>query len=174
MGTVKEDEKIRAWFEAVDTDGSGKLDNEELVEALQQAGLNFSLMSTGMMIKLFDRQREGKLTLDLFVELYSWISRQKEAFLKFDTDNSGKLDLDNGEVLSAVISAGFRLDAHSFDAAFRAYDPDCDRSMTLTEFVGLCAFLTLCLNTFSSFDRAGEGEIKLNFCQYVFACANCK
>ncbi|KAJ9440681.1 Penta-EF hand domain-containing protein 2 [Diplonema papillatum] len=167
-------EQLKEWFDYVDRDSSGKLDGNELITALMQAGLNFSPMSANMMLKLFDDRREGKLSFEQFCKLYSWILEQKRAFMEFDDDKSGTLDLNNGEVLHAIFAAGFKLDTHSFNAAFKAYDPDCDERMSTTEFVGLCAFLTLCLNTFCSFDPYNTGDIKVNFCQFVYACASCK
>ena len=166
--------KLRTWFDHVDKDGSGELDGEELKRALAEANLNFSLMSAKMLVKLFDEKKEGKLDFAQFTQLYTWIMRQKKAYMEFDTDRSGTLDYDNGEVLKAIKAAGFNLDEHAFEAAFSAYDPDCDKELSMTEFVGLCCFLTLCLNTFTSFDSIGRQKIELSFCQFVYACAHCK
>ena len=167
-------QKLRDWFTYVDKDESGKLDGIELKTALEQATLNFSLMSTRMLLKLFDEEKDGTVDFHQFTKLYAWIMRQKKAYMEYDTDRSGELEYENGEVFSAIRCAGFNLDEASFHAAFNAYDPDGDNKLSMTEFVGLCAFLTLCLNTFTSFDTNNRRKVELDFCQFVYACSHCK
>eukprot|EP00755_Sulcionema_specki_P033387 Sspe_Gene.100638::Locus_75306_Transcript_1_1_Confidence_1.000_Length_343::g.100638::m.100638 len=81
------------WFSYVDKDRSGQIDFRELQEALKQAGLNFSLMSINMLLRLFDPDRSGKLNFQEFCNLYGWVQSKQQAFFYFDRDRSGFLDL---------------------------------------------------------------------------------
>ena len=106
---MSDDSELQKWFSEVDKDESGLLESIELQQALKQATLHFTQMSTNMMLKLFDEDQQGKLSFEQFKKLYSWILEKIDAFVVHDEDNSGALDLDNGEVLQAVISAGMEI-----------------------------------------------------------------
>ena len=73
----------------------------------------------------------------------------------------------------------------------QAYDPDQNAQMSMTEFVGLCAYLQLATNTFISFDSQvclflgvstclihprpqRTGSITLSLNQFIYASSQCK
>ncbi|KAJ9453340.1 Penta-EF hand domain-containing protein 1 [Diplonema papillatum] len=164
--------QLTQWFNYVDRDRSGRVDTKELQGALKQAGLNFSLMSCNMLLRLFDSDRTGQVSFQGFCNLYQWVQSKQQSFLQFDRDRSGGLDI--SEVYQALTSAGFNLDQHSFYAAIKAYDPDQNGTMSATEYVGLCAFLQIATNTFQSFDTQHMGSVNMNLNQFIYAAAQCK
>eukprot|EP00754_Rhynchopus_humris_P044588 Rhum_TRINITY_DN4262_c0_g1::Rhum_TRINITY_DN4262_c0_g1_i1::g.13613::m.13613 len=163
---------LQQWFAHVDKDRSGKVDFKELQEALRQGGLNFSIMSCNMLLRLFDNERTGKVNFKDFCSLYQWVHTRQQSFYHFDTDRSGSLDI--AETHNALTQAGYQLDQHAFCAAVKAYDPDQNAQMSMTEFVGLCAYLQLATNTFISFDSQRTGSITLSLNQFIYASSQCK
>ncbi|KAJ9446461.1 Penta-EF hand domain-containing protein 1 [Diplonema papillatum] len=167
-------DQMGQWFNHVDTDRSGQLDYKELQRALQQAQLNFSTMSCHMLLRLFDPDRSGKISLPEFRNLFQWIQHKDGAFFHFDNDRSGSLD--HGEIYRAVMHAypHLGLDQHAFYAAVKAYDPDQSGTMSRTEFVGFCAYLEMCHRTFISFDTQRTGSVQMGLSQFIYACSQAK
>eukprot|EP01065_Artemidia_motanka_P036647 TRINITY_DN445_c7_g1_i1.p1 TRINITY_DN445_c7_g1~~TRINITY_DN445_c7_g1_i1.p1 ORF type:complete len:170 (+),score=67.84 TRINITY_DN445_c7_g1_i1:107-616(+) len=164
--------QMQQWFQFVDRDRSGQLDYKELQVALKQAGLNFSLMSTNMMLRLFDPDRSGQISFPEFCNLYQWIQAKQQSFAYFDRDRSGNLN--KQECYQALQHAGFQMDQHSFEATYRVYDPDHNGTLSLTEFTGMAAYLQLCTNTFKSFDPQGTGQATITLDKFVYMCSQCK
>eukprot|EP01059_Diplonema_ambulator_P030344 TRINITY_DN515_c1_g1_i1.p1 TRINITY_DN515_c1_g1~~TRINITY_DN515_c1_g1_i1.p1 ORF type:complete len:177 (+),score=33.10 TRINITY_DN515_c1_g1_i1:57-587(+) len=160
------------WFNYVDKDRSGAVDVKELQQALMQAGLRFSLMSCNMLLRLFDSTQTGTVNFQEFSNLYGWIQQKQMSYMQFDTDRNGYLDL--REIHQALFHAGYNLDQYAFYSAVRAYDVDHNGRMSMTEYVGLCAFLQIATNTFVSFDTQRTGNVTLNLSQFIYAAAQCK
>eukprot|EP01062_Namystynia_karyoxenos_P070048 TRINITY_DN65425_c0_g1_i1.p1 TRINITY_DN65425_c0_g1~~TRINITY_DN65425_c0_g1_i1.p1 ORF type:complete len:200 (+),score=70.05 TRINITY_DN65425_c0_g1_i1:88-600(+) len=165
-------QQMLQWFQFVDKDRSGQLDFRELQGALKQAGINFSLMSTNMMLRLFDPDRSGQISFQEFCNLYAWIQTKQQAFQQHDRARKGSLT--KQETYPALQQAGFQLDQHAFEAAYKAYDPDHNQVLSMTEFVGLCAYLQMCMNTFQAFDPQRTGSVTVPFNQFVYMCSQCK
>lgn len=70
--------------------------------------------------------------------------------------------------------AGFRLDQHAFEALFTAFDPDRSQGLSLTEYMGMTAFLQMSTQMFSAFDPQRQGRITLDFNQFIFSVSNCR
>ncbi|KAJ9453354.1 Penta-EF hand domain-containing protein 1 [Diplonema papillatum] len=164
--------QLTQWFGFVDRDRSGRVDTKELQGALKQSGLNFSLMSCNLLLRLFDTDRTGQVTFQGFCSLYQWIQAKQASFYHFDRDRSGSLDI--GEVFQALTHTGLNLDQHAFYAAVKAYDPDQSGTMSMTEYVGLCAFLQIATNTFQSFDAQRTGQVRFNVSQFIYAVSQTK
>lgn len=71
-------------------------------------------------------------------------------------------------------AAGFRLDSHSFQALFTAYDPDKSQNLGMAEFVAMTVFLRLTANMFGAFDPQRSGRITLDYNQFIYATSNCR
>ena len=166
------EQQMMGWFSAIDKDKSGALDGKELQVALRQAGLNFSLMTAGMMLRLFDPSKSAKISYNEFKNLFGWIGQKQQAFGHFDADRSGNLN--RAEVYNAVAQAfpHMRLDQPAFEAAFSTYDPDRSQSMSYTEYVAFCGYLEHCSRTFISFDAQRSGSVTMNMsqCMFIFSC----
>eukprot|EP01064_Diplonema_japonicum_P028012 TRINITY_DN4217_c0_g1_i1.p1 TRINITY_DN4217_c0_g1~~TRINITY_DN4217_c0_g1_i1.p1 ORF type:complete len:189 (+),score=28.86 TRINITY_DN4217_c0_g1_i1:23-568(+) len=165
-------QQMLTWFNYVDKDRSGQVDAQELQMALQQAGLRFSMMSTNMLLRLFDANKQGTMTYQEFCNMYGWVQQKQVSFYHFDRDRSGSLDMQ--ETHQALTHAGYNLDQHAFYAAVRVYDPDHNGVMSMTEYVGLCAYLQIATNTFASFDTQRSGNVSFNLNQFIYATSQCK
>eukprot|EP01060_Flectonema_neradi_P004466 TRINITY_DN1288_c1_g1_i5.p1 TRINITY_DN1288_c1_g1~~TRINITY_DN1288_c1_g1_i5.p1 ORF type:complete len:187 (+),score=23.44 TRINITY_DN1288_c1_g1_i5:134-694(+) len=160
------------WYSYVDKDKSGKIDYRELKDALAQAGLAFSIMSVQMLLRLFDATKTDNLNFQEFQNLYGWVQQKQQSFFHFDRDRSGFLDV--AEVFNALKHAGYALDQHAFYSCIRTYDPDRNGKLSMTEYVGLCAFLQITYNTFAAFDTQRTGRVNLDLNQFVYSVAQCK
>ena len=115
--TQQVQQQMWQWYSHVDRDRSGKIDYKELKAALAQAGLAFSLMSTQMMLRLFDATKTDNLDFQEFQNLYGWVQQKQQSFFHFDRDRSGFLD--TAEVFNALKHAGYGLDQHAFYACIK-------------------------------------------------------
>eukprot|EP01061_Rhynchopus_euleeides_P037395 TRINITY_DN6367_c0_g1_i1.p1 TRINITY_DN6367_c0_g1~~TRINITY_DN6367_c0_g1_i1.p1 ORF type:complete len:174 (+),score=90.24 TRINITY_DN6367_c0_g1_i1:60-581(+) len=167
-------QQMVGWFQAVDTDRSGKLNYKELQRAFQQAGLNYSLTTCNMFLRLFDPNQTQMIDCNGFINLFAWIHRMDGAFFHFDQDRSGTLE--HAEVYNAVKHAfpNMPLDSHAFHAAIKTYDVDGNGRLARVEFIALAAYLELCQRTFQSFDTQRTGNVNMHLSQFVFAASQCK
>jgi Ca2+-binding EF-hand superfamily protein len=90
--------QMREIFNSIDTDHSGGLDVNEITHFLEQAGDTGSIAP--LILRIFDRNRDGAVTFDEFVEFLE-LSAKAEAeplvvyralFDAIDTDSSGELN----------------------------------------------------------------------------------
>ena len=153
------DPNIRAAFEAFDTDGSGGIDKDELVEALKQLGMNSDGMGAQAILNKYAGPGKGDLNLSQFEQLVGDLERFQRgsggaattpirkttyaksqidpkiraAFEQFDTDHSG--DIDQHELVRALRQLG--MDATKQQAAdvLARYDTiNRDGSLDIFEF----------------------------------------
>eukprot|EP00879_Flechtneria_rotunda_P005365 GHRR01005652.1.p1 GENE.GHRR01005652.1~~GHRR01005652.1.p1 ORF type:complete len:183 (+),score=22.21 GHRR01005652.1:192-740(+) len=102
------DPQLKAWFDAIDTDRSGRLDAKELQRALALGNLNFGLNDVDQMVRAFDTSNARSLGYEEFQRLHIFLVNVQNSFQTFDRDRSGKLTPD--EVTNALRQAGFNLD----------------------------------------------------------------
>jgi len=57
---------LKAAFDSVDTDGSGRIDSSELQEAMKKAGRSMSIEECKRMIKKVDQDNDGELSFEEF------------------------------------------------------------------------------------------------------------
>lgn len=69
-------------------------------------------------------------------------------------------------------AVGYKLDPPALRVVFDRFDPSRSEALGLTEFLGLTLFLRSATATFNAFDSTRAGFIKLNFNQFLYACAN--
>ncbi|KAJ1943049.1 hypothetical protein EC988_006332, partial [Linderina pennispora] len=126
-GNQQQFQQLQYWFRAVDSDGSGQLDANELQQALVNGAYDasrdwsrFSLDTVRLMIAMFDRDHSGTISFDEFVGLWRYIEEWKQCFRTFDRDNSGTID--RGELLQALNAFGFRVSPQIVDMLIRKYD----------------------------------------------------
>jgi Ca2+-binding EF-hand superfamily protein len=157
---------ISETFYSIDTNRSGKLNEDQLREALSAiCKFKFSSNAANSVMKMFDKDRTGKLNLDEFKGIYQYVTQLHHVFTQYDKDNSGTLD--QQEVYSALITYGFGLDSQSFVAVYNSVDTEKSGKLTFDEYVQLCLFLGTAKNIFMHLDSNRSGQITLNFNQWV-------
>ncbi|MCO5572296.1 hypothetical protein L7F22_026049 [Adiantum nelumboides] len=71
---MAQDEDLRVFFQSVDTDNSGSINETELQEALASGNLRFNRSVIAQMIKMYDREQTGSMSYQEFVSLHKFLS----------------------------------------------------------------------------------------------------
>jgi calcium-binding protein CML len=132
-----------------DQDGSGTLDTEELIPALEQLGLKCRPEHADAILRAFDADRSGKLDLIEFTDL----CKSLQTFTKFDSDGSGEIDIE--ELRPALRRLGIPSDNMQANAVMRWYDADDSGKIELPEFAMLARDIAI----FNSFDTDANGAL---------------
>ncbi|XP_067210177.1 peflin-like isoform X2 [Linepithema humile] len=99
---------VRQWFSTVDRDGSGRITAKELQSALANGqGGTFSDTACKLMIGMFDKEKNGTISVLEFQALYNYINAWLGVFRGFDHDNSGRIQ--ENELNAALTQVGYRL-----------------------------------------------------------------
>ncbi|WZN66831.1 hypothetical protein HKI87_16g84020 [Chloropicon roscoffensis] len=165
-------EQLMSFFVQIDENKNGWMDSHELQKALSMSSLNFSLTVTAQMIRVYGKAREGCITQDEFINLFTAVQNDIDAFKAFDTQGRGKLRLD--QVRQGIQAKGYQLDDTAFYTCCKSFDPDRTGDIGIPEYIALNLFLLSARNTFAAFDFQRTGVINLNFGQFIYASANCR
>ncbi|KAM9827000.1 LOW QUALITY PROTEIN: calpain-1 catalytic subunit [Neosynchiropus ocellatus] len=116
------------------------------------------------MINLMDTDGSGKLGLTEFHVLWEKIKRYLTIFRNFDLDKSGTMS--SYEMRMALESAGFKLTNHLFQLIILRYT-EADMAVDFDNFVTCLVRLETMFKTFKTMDTDRDGEITLNFFQWI-------
>ncbi|XP_013855166.1 calpain-1 catalytic subunit [Austrofundulus limnaeus] len=116
------------------------------------------------MINLMDTDGSGKLGLAEFHVLWEKIKRYLTIFRQFDLDKSGTMS--SYEMRMALESAGFKLNNHLFQLIILRYT-EADMAVDFDNFVNCLVRLETMFKTFKTLDTDKDGEICLNFFQWI-------
>ncbi|KAH7445354.1 hypothetical protein KP509_01G004100 [Ceratopteris richardii] len=166
---MAQDDDLMIFFQAVDTDNSGMINENELQEALAAGNLHFQKSVVSQMIKLYDRDHNGSMSYPEFVSLYKFLSKVQESYYKYER-NQNFVELN--DVYLALQEAGYRLDQPAFYTACQSFDKKKQGKFRLDDYISLCIFLQSARNLFGAFDTQREGRISLDFNQFVYCAAN--
>lgn len=124
----------------------------------------FSQEACRSMINLMDTDGTGKLGLTEFHVLWEKIKRYLTVFRQFDVDKSGTMS--SYEMRMALESAGFKLTNHLFQLIILRYT-EADMAVDFDNFVTCLVRLETMFKTFKNLDTDGDGQISLNFFQWI-------
>jgi hypothetical protein len=134
------DPAVAGWFRHVDTDRSGLIDAKELNSALSLGGwISFSVESTTAMIRMFNKDGTGNLTLEEFQHLVNYLNNMRYNFMQLDQDRSGRLDF--GEIHRALHLSGHNVDFLQLSKLLHKLDRQKNNSLALDGYIELCLFL---------------------------------
>lgn len=166
---MAQDEDLRIFFQEVDADKSGSINEEELQAALAAGNLQFNKPIIAQMIKMYDRDQNGSMSYEEFVNLHKFLSVVQNSFEKH-ARNRQFLELNS--VYLALQDAGYSLDEPAFYTACQSFDQKKSGKFRLDDFISVCIFLQSARNLFGAFDTRKEGRIALDFNQLVYCAAN--
>lgn len=129
---------LRAWFDSVDlyvlitsfvffNPSSSNRDKSGSVEAHELANLSFDGVPLGIhaafrLIKVFDKDRNGRIDFWEYCTLHKFVLTIRNAFLIADTDRSGRLAAQ--EIYTAITQSGFSyLSYNTLMEYLQKYDP---------------------------------------------------
>ncbi|KAJ1642669.1 hypothetical protein LPJ64_005505 [Coemansia asiatica] len=164
-------DQLQYWFRAVDSDGSGQLDAQELQRALVNGDWSqFSIETVRLMIGMFDRDRSGTINFQEFIGLWSYINQWKDCFRAFDRDGSGTID--RGELHQALNAFGFRVSPQVVNSLVSKYDIQAGRvkgpnsgrgAITFDNFINSCVTIRSLTDAFRNLDKDQDGWVNMNY-----------
>ncbi|KPA76365.1 EF hand-like protein [Leptomonas pyrrhocoris] len=161
--------ELHSWFAAVDRDHSGRIDMNELNQALSNAGFRFSLGTTEMLMRRYDLDRSGTITMEEFAHLHEFVSSMREGFRQRDTSGDGRLD--GAETREAFRLSGFALSEATFQAVMRKFDRQRRGNLGFDDYIELSVFMAQTRDAFAYFDFDHDGTATFNFDTFLGAQA---
>nr|DAD42517.1 TPA_asm: hypothetical protein HUJ06_000747 [Nelumbo nucifera] len=150
-----------------DHDGSGFIDDKELQRALSTYSHAFSLRTVRLLMYLFTGSniyRIGPKEFNLvFYSLQNW----RAIFLKFDRDNSGKID--SSELREALLSLGFSVSPFVLDMLVSKYDRTGRRAIEYDNFIECCLTIKGLTEKFKERDTMFNGSATFTYDMFMFS-----
>ncbi|KIK61023.1 hypothetical protein GYMLUDRAFT_260990 [Collybiopsis luxurians FD-317 M1] len=169
------DPQLWNWFAAVDTDGSGHINAQELERALINGDWTpFDLDTVKMLMSIFDADRSGTIGFNEFAGLWKYIKDWQNVFRHFDRDRSGSID--GQELREALSQFGYQLSPQLLDLVQRKYDvkasiPSALRGpapgISFDRFVRACVAIKQLSEAFKNLDTDRDGWIQINYDQFM-------
>ncbi|KAJ2792818.1 hypothetical protein H4R21_006117, partial [Coemansia helicoidea] len=164
-GAQNMNQQLQYWFRAVDrhcSDGSGRLDPQELQQALVNGDWSrFSIDTVRLMVNMFDRDRSGTIDFNEFVGLWRYIEDWKQCFRRFDADNSGTID--RNELYQALSAFGFRVSQRVVDLLLHKFDQQGRGAITFDHFINACVTIRSLTDSFRRLDEDQDGWVNMNY-----------
>merc|ERR1712085_107785 len=93
--SADEVQEVKDAFDLFDSDASGAVSVNELVEAMQSLGLEQKNEAVFNMIKEIDTDGSGELEFQEFLEMMTPRTEIERVFKLFDDDRTGEISLNN-------------------------------------------------------------------------------
>ncbi|WEW59954.1 hypothetical protein PRK78_005436 [Emydomyces testavorans] len=164
-------------FRAANASNTGSLSQTELGSALVNGDYtSFDPLTVKMMIRMFDRDGNGRVTFDEFVALWRFLAAWRELFDRFDEDQSGRISL--SEFSKALIAFGYRLSQSFVNLLYRTFESrgraratpvamgEKD-AMSFDMFVQACLTLKRMTDVFKKYDDDRDGYITVSFEEFL-------
>jgi len=153
-------------FQSVDRDRSGKITTNELQTALSNGTWNpFNPETVRLMIGMFDRDSDGAINFEEFVQLWKYVSDWTQTFRGYDRDNSGNID--KGELMTALTSFGYRLSDPFYNMLLRKFDRSNSGKIFFDDFIQLCVVLQTLTAAFREKDTDLDGWIRIQYEEFL-------
>ncbi|KAK6123274.1 hypothetical protein DH2020_042981 [Rehmannia glutinosa] len=139
--SVEEVEVIRDMFALMDTDNDGKVTYEELKAGLRRVGSQLAEPEIKLLMDVADVDGNGVLDYGEFVAVTIHLQRMendehfRKAFMFFDKDGSGYIELD--ELREALVDESGEADLDVVNDIMREVDTDKDGQISYDEFVAM-------------------------------------
>jgi len=158
--------ELQAWFSAVDQDRNGEITALELSAALSTSQRNFSESTAKMLVRIFDKDKSGKISFNEFIPLHCFVVAVENNFRAADRDKSGSINYNELQV-ALNLKGMVTFSPNSLLSLFQRYDKYRDGRLRLDEFVELTAFLAFNKSVFEWYDKSKRGSITLSFQEFV-------
>ncbi|XP_009588939.1 calcium-dependent protein kinase 10-like [Nicotiana tomentosiformis] len=139
--TLEEVEVIREMFALMDSDGDAKISYDELKTGLRKVGSQLAEAEMKLLMDVADVDGNGVLDYGEFVAVIIHLQRMendehfRKAFMFFDKDGSGYIELD--ELREALADESGACDTDVLNEIMREVDTDKDGQISYEEFVAM-------------------------------------
>jgi calcium-dependent protein kinase len=137
--TVQETKELKDLFKQIDSNGDGKISKEELQNYyLKVMGDNYDLTEVEKIMKEIDSDQSGFVDYSEFIKatvsnsVINNVKNLRLAFMKFDSDNSGKISADE---FRAVLDSEFRYSENVWKQIVKIADKNNDGEIDFSEFM---------------------------------------
>jgi len=134
-------DEIKQTFGQFDTNGDGHISIDELENAMRQCGKQPSKLEVKMLMNQVDKDRNGVITLEEFIEymsappvLNTSNNDLKARFEIFDKDGDGYITKEEMSSIVAELELGRDFPQEVIDAIFNEADANNDGMISLEEF----------------------------------------
>eukprot|EP01122_Echinamoeba_exundans_P011990 TRINITY_DN4928_c0_g1_i1.p1 TRINITY_DN4928_c0_g1~~TRINITY_DN4928_c0_g1_i1.p1 ORF type:complete len:253 (-),score=50.26 TRINITY_DN4928_c0_g1_i1:67-756(-) len=155
---------LQQWFQMVDRDRSGTVEAEEL-SGLTFDGRPLGLQTAARLIRVFDKDRNGKLDFVEYCTLHKFIQVVRNAFINADADRSGRIEA--REIFQALQQCGFNYLSFNTVVELMSRFDTTKRGLDWGEFLLLMAMIAHCRSLFEWNDRDRDGWITINQDQLI-------
>ncbi len=160
------DPQIQTWFNQVDTDRSGHISVQELINALAYGGFSqFSQQAATDLLRKFNVSGNGQLSLSEFQHLATFLNTMKRSFQQADTNNSQSLDYQ--EVGRALQQSGMQFDQNLLSRVVSKFDRNKNGSLGLDEFIELSIMISTARDVFNTNDYNRSGTVPMTFDMFL-------
>lgn len=164
--------EVQNFFAQVDKDRSGKINSQELQQALVNGkGQQFSDQACSLMISMFDADRSGTIDVYEFEKLFNYINQWLSCFKAYDRDSSGAIE--EAELGQALSQMGFRFSPQFVQ--FLIGINGNSREIAVDQFIVLCIKVQRFTDAFRQRDTQQQGIISIGFEDFLgiaLACTN--
>jgi Ca2+-binding EF-hand superfamily protein len=134
---------LEAAFNEIDVNKDGRIDEDELLSALQKNGYNFSkkIVRKLMMFHLYreDEVKLASLNFQQFIQLSFFLDLMKNSFNTLDGDKNGCID--EREFGSSLIDLGLPVKREQIKLLMAIVDEDNNGTIEFSEYVDLSFYL---------------------------------
>jgi len=155
------DPQLASFFQAVDSDRSGRINPSELQSVLQSSnGRKFSESACRLMIGLFDPTSSGSIDVNGFAALYNYVNQWLGTFKNFDRNGSGFID--EGECGQSLQSMGYRF-SPVFVSFLMSKFGSPPSGLPVDGFISACILIHKFTEGFRKKDTAASGVISIGY-----------
>ncbi|KAL7715733.1 Grainin [Entamoeba marina] len=155
------------FFVKVDKDKSGTLELSELTKARWPFGIKLDGETCKRLMRIFDLDCSGTINFFEYLALLKFVEFSVSIFKKFDSDNSGKLELN--ELIVALPEMGFDLDEKSCKSLMKICGKGLFKpKIELPQFIACVSLLGQTRSIYChSFNKTANEIVKEDFNKFV-------
>ena len=171
--------ELRATFDRVDTNRSGRISGRELSLALTNFdNTRFQESTVRLMIKLFTNESSSSLNYEQFVSLWKYLTAYKKLFVAADVNKLG--DISFGEFQRIIEQIGYKLNVdlvlHLFqkfaNKDYVAQEPVIISKLKFDSFIELLVYLRKLTDIFKQYDNDKSGVATINYLDFLYEISN--
>ena len=121
---------------------------------------------------MFDADRNGTISAPEFAKLWGYVNKWKATFDRLDASRDGTMD--TAELKGALESIQYRFSPAFYPTLLQTYDRDRSGKMEFDEFLQLMCDLEIMTNQFKVHDTQRQGQITVNYENFLGMVMRCK
>eukprot|EP00792_Barthelona_sp_PAP020_P007623 TRINITY_DN3155_c2_g1_i1.p1 TRINITY_DN3155_c2_g1~~TRINITY_DN3155_c2_g1_i1.p1 ORF type:complete len:193 (+),score=66.13 TRINITY_DN3155_c2_g1_i1:48-626(+) len=150
---------LQQRFQQIDLDRSGTIGVGEVQQAFSSPGQPFSVESSKMLIRIFDKDNQGVISFDEFVALDQFVTKIRTVYRQFDPSGAG---MQMNLLPQALQMMGFQVTPQTCMNLARVYAKSQLNLIDYNSFVDISILSCLMRTLFMRFAQ-GNGQCVMNY-----------